>query len=318
MRVDDLFEIRSGNSLTLSKLRSSTVGGGGIPFVSRQTVNNGVAAYVQRIPGIVPNPAGEITCALNGEGGALAAFLQDRPYYTGYHVARLKPLREFSTAELLYYCRCIWENHYKYSWGRQANRTLASVEVPAPTQIPAWVHRVVISGYLGVERPASQEQVELISTNRWKWYTLEQLFDIERGRGPRKKHVNEDGTTPFVTSTDSNNGVVGFTSTPPCHAGNTIGVNRNGSVGEAFYQPRPFCSTEDVHVFIPKFQMNVMSALFLTTLIRQEKYRFGYGRKWGLDRMKKSRIKLPARPDGAPDWKYMETFIGSLAFSSQL
>jgi hypothetical protein len=104
----------------------------------------------------------------------------------------------------------------------------------------------------------------------------------------------------------------------PCHAGNTLGVNRNGSVGEAFYQPRAFCSTEDVHIFTPKFQMNPFIALFLTTIIRRERYRFGYGRKWGIERMKRSRIKLPVRDNGIPDWKYMERYIMSLPFSSQL
>jgi hypothetical protein len=104
----------------------------------------------------------------------------------------------------------------------------------------------------------------------------------------------------------------------PLHPGNTIGVNRNGSVGEAYYQPVPFCSTEDVHIFTPKFLMNKYIALFLVTLIRQEKYRFNYGRKWGLDRMRSSKIRLPATKDGNPDWGYMERFIKMLRFSSQL
>ena len=104
----------------------------------------------------------------------------------------------------------------------------------------------------------------------------------------------------------------------PTHKGNTIGVNRNGSVAEAFYQSQPFCSTEDVHVFTPKFKLNPYIALFLTTLIRQEKYRFGYGRKWGIDRMKKSIIKLPVTATGEPDWAFMEQYIKSLPYSSQI
>jgi hypothetical protein len=104
----------------------------------------------------------------------------------------------------------------------------------------------------------------------------------------------------------------------PLHLGNTIGVNRNGSVGEAFYQPEPFCSTEDVHIFTPKFKLNVYIALFLTTLIRQEKYRFGYGRKWGIERMKISTIRLPITEQSEPDWQYMENYIKTLPYSSQL
>lgn len=112
--------------------------------------------------------------------------------------------------------------------------------------------------------------------------------------------------------------MTGFTAMQPCHQGNTIGVNRNGSVGEAFYHERAFCSTEDVHIFTPKFKLNPFIALFLTTLIRRERYRFGYGRKWGIERMKESKIKLPTGSDGQPDWSCMERYVMSLPFSSQL
>ena len=83
------------------------------------------------------------------------------------------------------------------------------------------------------------------------------------GRGPRKKDLDGTGGTPFVTSSDSNNGWTSFTSFEPIHDANTIGVNRNGSVAEAFYQPSAFCSTEDVHIFKPKFTMNKYIGLFL-------------------------------------------------------
>src|SRR4051812_22086417 len=83
-------------------------------------------------------------------------------------------------------------------------------------------------------------------------------------------------------SSDQNNGWTGFTTASPIHNGNTIGVNRNGSVAEAFYQPLPFCSTEDVHIFTPRFPMTKYAALFLATLIKKEKFRFNYGRKWGI------------------------------------
>jgi type I restriction modification DNA specificity protein len=152
----------------------------------------------------------------------------------------------------------------------------------------------------------------------WRYFQLQDLFSIERGRGPRKKDLDGGGTTPFVRSSDSHNGWTGFTTMSPCHPGNTIGVNRNGSVGEAFYQPISFCSTEDVHIFTPKFEMNPFIALFLTVLIRRERYRFGYGRKWGIERMNQTRIKLPVVEDGQPNWKFMERYVKSLPFSSQV
>lgn len=104
----------------------------------------------------------------------------------------------------------------------------------------------------------------------------------------------------------------------PCHQGNVIGVNRNGSVAEAFYQPVPFCSTEDVHIFIPKFELNPYRAMFLCTLIKKEKYRFGYGRKWGIERMKKTEIHLPMNQDENIDWQFIDNYIKSLPFSAMI
>ena len=101
------------------------------------------------------------------------------------------------------------------------------------------------------------------------------------------------------------------------HSG-VITVNYNGSVAEAFYQPSPFLCSDDVNVLYPKSPITPASALFVCTIIRQEKYRFSYGRKWHLDRMQKSMIRLPANPDNSPDWDFLHEYINALPFSSQI
>lgn len=101
------------------------------------------------------------------------------------------------------------------------------------------------------------------------------------------------------------------------HNGNNISINRNGSVGDAFYQPKPFCSTEDVHIFNPKFKLNQYIAMFLIALIHKEKLRYSYGRK--LDsRMNKTVMVLPVDSNNEPNWKFMEDYIKSLPYSSNL
>jgi hypothetical protein len=103
------------------------------------------------------------------------------------------------------------------------------------------------------------------------------------------------------------------------HPANVITVNYNGNgVAEAFYQPEPFFASDDVNVLYPKFELDSAVALFVATIIRREKYRFNYGRKWNLERMNESRIRLPARADESPDWPWMRRFILSQNFSAQL
>jgi hypothetical protein len=311
--INKLFKVQSGNKLDYGKM---IIKEGGIPFVSRTSQNNGVVGFVEEINGIKPFSEGLITVSLGGTY-VLSSFVQTEHFYTAQNVAVLEPLNDMTLQQKLYYCQCISMNRYKYSaFGREANRTLKEISVPDILEIPNFVTQSVITNYTSMKNVMSTQSINL-DIKKWKPFRYDQLFEIERGTGPRKQEI-EHGVTPFVTSTDTNNGITAYTNYIPTHAGNTIGVNRNGSVGEAFYQEEPFCSTEDVHIFIPKFKLNKYIAMFLITLIKQEKHRFGYGRKWGIDRMKESIIKLPVKPDGFPDFEFMENYIKSLPYSASI
>lgn len=313
IKLSDLFDVNYGSALELNRLKQTK---NGINFVSRTAKNNGVSAIVELVKGVNPIPAGVITVA--GGGSVLETFLQPEPFYSGFHLFFLTPKLEMSISQKLFYCACIRANKYRYNYGRQANRTLRNILLPNIKDIPNWVNSTDMSIYEGAARPVSVLSEKKLNIIIWKLFEFQQLFEIARGVGPRRSDLDGTGTTPFVTSSDSNNGRTGYTSMKPLHLGNTIGVNRNGSVAEAFFQPIPFCSTEDVHIFTPKFEMDAYIALFLTTLIRREKYRFGYGRKWGIQRMKISTIRLPITQTKEPDWEYMRAYIKALPYSSQI
>jgi hypothetical protein len=132
--VSDIFEVRYGHSLELNRLKI-VPRGDGIAFVSRKMGDNGVSAYVEPIEGLLPAPAGELSCALGGNG-VLSTFLQPEPFYCGRDVARLIPKLDLTDLKKLFYCLCIWTNRYRYSYGRQANRTLRDIPVPAIEVIP--------------------------------------------------------------------------------------------------------------------------------------------------------------------------------------
>lgn len=310
--VSHLFHVFYGINLELNKLTEDPEG---IPFVSRTSKNNGVSAYVKPIKGVKPNPAGTISVA--GGGSVMESFLQKKPYYSGRDLYYLVPKLNMSDNVLLFYCACLRENKYRFNYGRQANRTLKDLLIPDISAIPSFIEKNDLSRFDGLEKPLINKKIDLNIEN-WRWFIFDDLFEIERGRGPRKNELDGTGNTPVVTSSDQNNGWTDFTNAKPIHRGNTIGVNRNGSVAEAFYQPLPFCSTEDVHVFNPKFKMTKYVALFIATLIKKEKYRYNYGRKWGIGRMKTSKIKLPVDKSGQPDWQIMEDYIKTINYSKQI
>lgn len=316
IKVSELFDVRYGHSLELNRL-TITSKAKGIPFISRKMGDNGVAAYVERIPNLDPNPAGELTCALSG--GVLSTFIQERPYYTAFHVACLRPLRNLTKPQLLYYCLCITENRYKYNYGRQANRTLPYILIPAFEEIPKWVNSANIDYFEDAEKPQENNFIPKLfdSQRKWHYFAFSSIFELKKGKRLTKSNMTE-GETPFIGAIDKNNGISGYVGQSPIHEGNTISVNYNGSVAEAFYQPKPFWASDDVNVLYPKFNLTPAIAMFLITIIKNEKYRYNYGRKWHLERMKQSQILLPITLNSEPDWDFMEEYINSLPFSSQL
>jgi hypothetical protein len=183
--------------------------------------------------------------------------------------------------------------------------------------IPPWVNKCNVHRYDDANQPFTKEKSPAIDTKAWEWFKLEELFEIKKGKRLTKANMKK-GNVPFIGSIDSNNGYREYIGQKPIHKGNTITVNYNGSVAEAFYQPKPFWASDDVNVLYPKFEMNQYVALFIVSLIKIEKYRFNYGRKWHMERMNKSEIKLPIVNSKKPDFLFMENYIKTLTFSKQI
>ena len=159
-----------------------------------------------------------------------------------------------------------------------------------------------------------------LGVKNWEEFCVGDLFEVKKG-----KRLTSDeqtyGETPYIGAIDSNNGVANYIGQAPIHDGNTISLSYNGSVGEAFYQPKAFWATDDVNVLYFKKEngvaFNKYIALFICAILRQEKYRYSYGRKWVLESMRSTIVKLPAK-DGKPDYDFMETYIKSLPYGDRI
>ena len=140
--VSDLFAISRGNKFDLNKMTQARGHeADAVAFVNRSGERNGIAAFVREVPGAKPYEAGLITVALGGS--ALSSFVQSRVFYTGQNVDVLIPKESMSLDEKLYYCLCIEANRFRYStYGREANRTLRTLLLPARSAVPDWVNDI--------------------------------------------------------------------------------------------------------------------------------------------------------------------------------
>ena len=232
-RIEELFYIKYGNSLSLQDCELST---NGIPFISRGAKNNGVTARVKLLNNIKLNKSNTISVAVSGS--VLEAFLQKEPYYTGYHIFILEPKLRLSDIEMLFYCMCIRANKYKYNYGRQANRTLKNLIVPDTKDIPSYIYNYKLE--FPNNNPILKDNNFIINTNFWNNFIYSDIFrKPTRGKLVAIKDFNI-GKIPVVTSTEDNNGINDYLDIPDflLEEENTITIANNGSVGATFYQEK--------------------------------------------------------------------------------
>lgn len=179
-----------------------------------------------------------------------------------------------------------------------------------------------------------------LEVKNWKPFRFDAVFDIKKGYYNKKPPVIEgDGNkVPFIGATEFSNGVTSFhayddillysrngeenpfeSEDRKLFAGGCVTVSNNGSVGNAFYQPKQFTCSHDVNpLYLIERKMTPAIGIFLSTVIEVDRYRWGYGRKWRPKRMPDSIIKLPVDSKGEPDWSFMETFVRTLSHSANL
>lgn len=312
IQIQDLFEVYNSQNLALNACtineQSSYV------LINRSENNNGIAARINTPAGKQPFPAGLMTVALSGS--VLSTFIQTEPFFTSYHVATLKPKVQLSIRQMLYYKMCIEANKFRFSYGRQANRTLPFLEIPAPEEIPAWVETIELpQQYTG--KAKSDEKVELPPVSEWKEFKYTDLFDLEKARGPKVSEIkNTTGSTAYISATSENNGIKCFCNVKPEHEGKRITC---GHLGDCFYQEIPFVGS-NVVVMNPKFSINRQIGLFMTTILNQNKFLFSYagGGVAGISKLSKMSLSLPVTSKGQPDYDLMERYINSLPYSDCL
>lgn len=150
-----------------------------------------------------------------------------------------------------------------------------------------------------------------MKTDNWKEFKLIDLFDITKGNNATK--TGAEKTYPYISSTTTNNGISDYKESQAYHPGDLLTVSANGACMDTFYQPNDFISCGDINVLYPKFkEFNKYVAMFFIPILELEKFKFGYGRKSNLERIKGLIIKLPVDEKGEPDYEYMEDYIKSL------
>ena len=213
----------------------------------------------------------------------------------------------------------VTQNKYSYQQQfRQGDANKLSVYLPSiPDGEPDWAYmesymanlETKVAESLTMLQAAKDAEKKKVDTREWASFALGALFNIVKGKRLTKAEM-KSGETPFIGSSALNNGCTAMIGNDKNqHPENTITVCYNGSVGETFYQNKPYIASDDVNVLYPKFTMNRQIALFIVPLIKGVSSRYDYIDKWKKETMEADKIYLPVDKTGQPDWAYMEEYM---------
>lgn len=300
--LKELFDIQYGNGLELNSLTQSA---SGYNFVARGMKNNGISAKVEHVTGERLFPAGAITVAVSGS--VMESFLQPAPFYTAYHVMVLTPLSYMPDSIKLFYCCCLRMNRFKYSYGRQANETLADLQVPTLDSIPQTIKEFSIDSLA----QSMREAIDVDALSR-KAATMEEeaamkplgeLFTVVNGIASSEverqaKQLNSNWVPyvrPSYRQSTSVDAYVNRYTVPQdkVFPPETLYVSTNGQGSHtfAYVSATDFVPNSDVSVLIPKREMCLREKLAYSLLITYNRFKFSYGRKPKGDKLKA--IALP-------------------------
>lgn len=294
---------------------------GDIPFVGRSGENNGFQGYVNS-QCITPG-----NCITVGMVGTFAPFYQKDDFVASQNILCLRydGMNVYNALFLCTILRCLIKQKYSYNRPIQKNKFSKEViKLPCThddkpdfefmeqyiKSLNHYKRIMTASVSLGLE--LHQEQ--------WQDFLIEDLFHIVKGKRLTKQDM-VPGDVNYIGAISENNGVRQCIDAAKelLNPGNCITVNYNGSVGEAFYQKDSFWASDDVNILYAKgWNMNPYLAMFFCTIIKANRYRFSYGRKWTIDKMRKSVLRLPATEEGGPDFAFMEQYIRGLAYSDRI
>lgn len=327
-KIEDIFYVKYGVNLELNNCEEiSDKQVGGINFVSRTESNNGVSAKIQPLSDVMPQNEGLISVA--GGGSVLSTFLQTEPFYSGRDLYTLEAKEHISFEAKMFVITIIKANKYKYSYGRQANKTLPSIELMLPVlknrdgsffidskhkfsesgYVPDWrfMERFVKSLHYKPITTKNTCKSEII-TNEWRDFIFGRLIKEPYKAHPYTKDELEEcdyissSSIRYITRTAENNGcelIVNSNGLKFIEKGNAITIG--DTTATCFYQEDKFV-TGDHMMVIRADWLNKYTGLFITTLLNFEQYRYSYGRAFLMDRVKGTIVKLPIcrNTDGTP------------------
>lgn len=153
-----------------------------------------------------------------------------------------------------------------------------------------------------------------IDTSEWKEFLVGDLFEAYLSKDDIQPKNFVEGKIPLVSSGKENNGIIAFVEDEKARLweANTLTIDMFGKV---FYQESPYFAVSHgrVNILLPKISMTKGCLQFIGCAIEKvASQKYAFNEMCTGTKVLKNNIKLPATPNGAPDWAYVESYMANL------
>ena len=162
-----------------------------------------------------------------------------------------------------------------------------------------------------------------LNDSKWQEFKIIDLFKLKKGE--RLTEANRiSGETPLITASSYNNGITSFIDYENFKDkkkpfSNKITVDMFGNV---FYHNYEYYSDDNIHTLLLKdkykIELSDYTQIFLVAILKEMSFKYGFGRQVRLHRLENEVIKLPISKKNIPNWDFMEDFIKSMPYSSNI
>ena len=347
-KISNLFEVVG--SKTTSKDTLEEIGAGEFPYITTSAQNNGVEGYY--------NYWTEKGNVITVESACMGfSTYQAKEFSASDHVELLKPKFELNAKIGLFLVCLINNENFKFSYGRKCNQTkiknmilrlpICRDEDGQPVidntykysekgYVPdfKWIEEYIKTlNYqpLTTSNGGAKLKFSSLGVDKWKEFKIGSFFEIKRGKRLTEED-REKGNLEYYSASEFNNGLTDRISNP-------LFIEENALIyttfGDCYYVPNKFTASDEISIWKYK-GVDVYNALFIATIVNQNKYKYAYGRKAFKNKYEDEIIKLPIcyESDGitpikdrdcvystegyVPDFDLMKKYILQLPYGDRL
>ncbi len=318
--IEDVADIISGRDI-YEKERIDGI----VPYITATANNNGIGYFVAN-----NNETLESGClSVNRNGSVGYCFYHPYKALFGNDTRKLRPKKNNRYVSL-FISMCITKQREKYGYGyKMGTGRLKRQRILLPVDAnnnPDWAF---MESYMRqkeqqILKPTIKRLCKQLIENdilggakslcsNWKEFIFGESFSIQSTNSgiDKNKLDQNEGSIPYITRSDLNNGIDEFVPKQAVRygmdEGNVITIGLDTQT--VFYQPTSFYTGQNIQI-IRNPKLDRYNAMFLIVAIKKLVAKFSWG-SYGatLTRLRKSRIYLPATDEGEIDFAFMSSFM---------